>query len=175
VKWLAKFFKRKPRPSDNYTVRAQKLLILARKQADRLHHGYVGTDHLLLGLIELKEGIGFTTLQKLGLNPAILKQEIETRSGTGKVKTIAPTIPMTPRAKSVLTNACKEASESGRQHVGTEHILLGLVRVRAGIAAEVLKSHGVDLAKTRDATRDILQRPPMAQGENHPTTTNEAL
>jgi len=149
MKLLTNLFRRGPDPADNYTPRAQKLLMLARRQADRLHHGYVGTEHLLLGLIELREGVGFSVLQSLGVDAEKLTRAIEAQSPAGKETPIAPTIPATPAMRKVLKLARNEALRLTHNYVGTEHILLGLIAQRSAIAPRVLKDYGVDLEKVR--------------------------
>lgn len=134
---------------DNFTPRAQQVLQLARKEADRFNHGYVGTEHILLGLIALGHGVAVNALQALGIDLATVRLEVEKAVGTGpETKTIG-NIPFTPRAKKVLALSASEARGLGHSYVGTEHILLGLLREGEGIAARVLENLGVDLDETR--------------------------
>jgi ATP-dependent Clp protease ATP-binding subunit ClpC len=134
---------------DNFTPRAQQVLQLARKEADRFNHGYVGTEHILLGLIALGHGVAVNALQALGIDLASVRLEVEKAVGTGpETKTIG-NIPFTPRAKKVLALSASEARGLGHSYVGTEHILLGLLREGEGIAARVLENLGVDLDETR--------------------------
>jgi len=134
---------------DNFTPRAQQVLQLARKEADRFNHGYVGTEHILLGLIALGHGVALNALQSLGIDLATVRMEVEKAVGTGpETKTIG-NIPFTPRAKKVLALSASEARGLGHSYVGTEHILLGLLREGEGIAARVLENLGVDLDETR--------------------------
>jgi len=134
---------------DNFTPRAQQVLQLARKEADRFNHGYVGTEHILLGLIALGHGVAVNALQSLGIDLASVRLEVEKAVGTGpETKTIG-NIPFTPRAKKVLALSASEARGLGHSYVGTEHILLGLLREGEGIAARVLENLGVDLDETR--------------------------
>jgi ATP-dependent Clp protease ATP-binding subunit ClpC len=134
---------------DNFTPRAQQVLQLARKEADRFNHGYVGTEHILLGLIALGHGVAVNALQTLGIDLASVRMEVEKAVGTGpETKTIG-NIPFTPRAKKVLALSASEARGLGHSYVGTEHILLGLLREGEGIAARVLENLGVDLDETR--------------------------
>ncbi|MBN2685411.1 MAG: ATP-dependent Clp protease ATP-binding subunit [Pontiellaceae bacterium] len=134
---------------DNFTPRAQQVLQLARKEAGRFNHGYVGTEHILLGLIALGHGVAVNTLQSLGIDLASVRMEVEKAVGTGpETKTIG-NIPFTPRAKKVLALSASEARGLGHSYVGTEHILLGLLREGEGIAARVLENLGVDLDETR--------------------------
>ena len=134
---------------DNFTPRAQQVLQLARKEADRFNHGYVGTEHVLLGLIALGHGVAVNVLQSLGIDLASVRLEVEKAVGTGpETKTIG-NIPFTPRAKKVLALSASEARGLGHSYVGTEHILLGLLREGEGIAARVLENLGIDLDETR--------------------------
>ncbi|MEI6892416.1 MAG: ATP-dependent Clp protease ATP-binding subunit [Pontiella sp.] len=134
---------------DNFTPRAQQVLQLARKEADRFNHGYVGTEHVLLGLIALGHGVAVNALQSLGVDMASVRLEVEKAVGTGpETKTIG-NIPFTPRAKKVLALSASEARGLGHSYVGTEHILLGLLREGEGIAARVLENLGVDLDEAR--------------------------
>ena len=112
---------------DNFTPRAQQVLQLARKQADTFNHGYVGTEHILLGLIALGHGVAINALQSVGVDFDSVRLEIEKAAGTGpETKTIG-SIPFTPRAKKVLALSANEARNLGHSYVGTEHILLGLL------------------------------------------------
>lgn len=173
MKWLARIFRRGPSPADNYSPRAQKLLVLTRRQADRLRHSYVGTEHLLLGLLEMQEGVGFTALQRLGLNLESMRQELESRSGVGKETTVAPMLPMTPAVKKVLMLGCDEARKMGHAYVGTEHVLLGLIRVRPGIAPAVLRKFEADLEKARRVVTEILPQPPDQKNLPPPAPAQE--
>ena len=117
---------------NNFTPRAQQVLALARKEADRFNHNFVGTEHLLLGLIKLGQGVAVNVLQKMGLDLETVRGAVEKQVGTGQ-ETKAPqgSIPYTPRVKKVLALAGKEAKALNHSYVGTEHILLGLLRVRS--------------------------------------------
>ncbi len=152
---------------DNFTPRAQQVLQLARKEADRFNHGYVGTEHILLGLIALGHGVAVNALQALGIDLASVRLEVEKAVGTGpETKTIG-NIPFTPRAKKVLALSASEARGLGHSYVGTEHVLLGLLREGEGIAARVLENLGVDLDETRYEIMKTLDPDydPAAEGE----------
>ncbi len=141
-----------PAESNIFTPRAQQVLILARKEAGRFNHNGVGTEHLLLGLIRLGQGTGFNVLGKMGLKAETVRQEVEKQVGTGldrKLITSIASIPYTPRVKKVLALAMKEARALNHTYVGTEHILLGLLREGDGVAARVLMNLGVDTNVTR--------------------------
>src|SRR3989441_782824 len=135
---------------NNFTPRAQQVLALARKEADRFNHNYVGTEHLLLGLIKLGQGVAVNVLQKMGLDLETVRMEVEKQVGSGPETKIVGNIPYTPRVKKVLALAGKEAKALNHSYVGTEHILLGLLREGEGVAARVLKSLEVDIERTRN-------------------------
>src|SRR6058998_3284458 len=135
---------------NNFTPRAQQVLALARKEADRFNHNYVGTEHLLLGLIKLGQGVAVNVLQKMGLDLETVRMEVEKQVGSGPETKIVGNIPYTPRVKKVLALAGKEAKALNHSYVGTEHILLGLLREGEGVAARVLKSLEIDIERTRN-------------------------
>ncbi len=137
-------------PMNNFTPRAQQVLALARKEADRFHHNYVGTEHLLLGLINLGQGVAVNVLQKMGLDLQTVRSAVEKQVGTGPESKPSGNIPYTPRVKKVLALAGKEAKALNHSYVGTEHILLGLLREGEGVAARVLKSLEVDIERCRN-------------------------
>jgi ATP-dependent Clp protease ATP-binding subunit ClpC len=149
---------------NNYTPRAQQVLALARKEADRFNHNAVGTEHLLLGLIKLGQGVAVNVLQKLGLDLETVRMEVEKQVGTGPDQKQVGNIPYTPRVKKVLTLASKEAKNLNHTYVGTEHILLGLLREGDGVAARILKNLDVDIEQAR---QEILKEldPNLASGE----------
>ena len=153
-----------PEPMNNFTPRAQQVLALARKEADRFHHNYVGTEHILLGLIKLGQGVAVSVLQKMGLDLETVRSAVEKQVGTGQETKAAGSIPYTPRVKKVLALAGKEAKALNHSYVGTEHILLGLLREGEGVAARVLKSLDVDIERTRN---EILREldPQFSGGE----------
>lgn len=134
----------------NFTPRAQQALALARKEADRFNHNFVGTEHLLLGIVALGQGTAVAGLGKMGINLQSVRAEIEKQVGTGPEQKIG-NIPYTPRVKKVLALAVKEAKALHHTYVGTEHILLGLLREGGGVAARVLKKLDVDIEAARAA------------------------
>jgi ATP-dependent Clp protease ATP-binding subunit ClpC len=153
---------------NNFTPRAQQVLALARKEADRFNHNYVGTEHLLLGLIKLGQGVAVNVLQKMGLDMETVRMEIEKQVGSGHETKMVGNIPYTPRVKKVLALAGKEAKSLNHSYVGTEHILLGLLREGEGVAARVLKSLEVDIERTRNEILKELDpnfTPPEAEQE----------
>ncbi len=135
---------------NNFTPRAQQVLALARKEADRFNHNYVGTEHLLLGLIKLGQGVAVNVLQKMGLDLETVRMEVEKQVGSGPDQKMTGNIPYTPRVKKVLALAGKEAKALNHSYVGTEHILLGLLREGEGVAARVLKNLEIDIERTRN-------------------------
>lgn len=153
---------------NNFTPRAQQVLALARKEADRFHHNYVGTEHLLLGLINLGQGVAVNVLQKMGLDLQTVRTAVEKQVGTGPESKPSGNIPYTPRVKKVLALAGKEAKALNHSYVGTEHILLGLLREGEGVAARVLKSLDVDIERCRNEI--LAELDPNFSGEPEEAT-----
>src|SRR5512135_526366 len=153
---------------NNFTPRAQQVIALARKEADRFNHNFVGTEHLLLGLIKLGQGVAVNVLQKLGLDLETVRMEVEKQVGTGPDQKMIGNIPYTPRVKKVLALAAKEAKALNHTYVGTEHILLGLLREGDGVAAKVLKDLDVDIEQARQEVLKELD-PNYSSGEEQPT------
>src|SRR5712675_1891087 len=141
---------------NNFTPRAQQVLALARKEADRFNHNFVGTEHLLLGLIKLGQGVAVNVLRKMGLDLEIVRMEVEKQVGTGPDEKMVGNIPYTPRVKKVLALAAKESRALNHTYVGTEHILLGILREADGVAARVLRNLDVDVEQTRQAILNEL-------------------
>jgi ATP-dependent Clp protease ATP-binding subunit ClpA len=138
-----------PESIPEFTPRAQQVFALARKEAERLHCTYAGTEHLLLGLLALGQGVAINVFRNLGLNPDDIRAEMERQLGLGPEVKMVGTIPYTPRVKKVIACAAKEALELNHTHVGTEHLLLGLLREGEGAAARVLSGFDVNLEKSR--------------------------
>lgn len=134
---------------NNFTPRAQQVLQLAKRESDRFNHGYVGTEHILLGLISLGQGVAVNVLLKMGVDLESVRLEVEKAVGVGPETKTVGNVPFTPRVKKVLALANSEARSLGHSYVGTEHILLGLLREGEGVASRVLKNLNVDLEKTR--------------------------
>jgi len=160
MNWFKSFWKKRAAPSawegqqsvdtmGNFTPRAHQVLALARQEAGRLNHNFVGTEHLLLGLIRFGKGVAVNVLAKMGLDLETVRLEVEKQVGTGPDRKMNGNIPYTPRVMKVLALAAKEASALNHTYVGTEHILLGLLLEGDGVAARVLKDLGVDIEKTR--------------------------
>ena len=151
----------------NFTERVRKVLQMAREEAQRLHHEYVGTEHILLGLIREGEGVAAAVLQNLNVDLDEIQQKIEETVKKGKAaQTTGPDLPYTSRAKKVLELAMSEARELNHSYVGTEHLLLGLLREEKGIAASVLTDAGVNLDAARAETLRLLgtEMPPQGSG-----------
>ena len=155
---------------NNFTPRAQQVLQLARQEADRFNHGYIGTEHLLLGLIALGEGVAVSVLRRMGLDLETVRLEVEKAVGVGADMKTVGNVPYTPRVKKVLALAGTEARAMNVDFVGTEHILLGLLREGEGVAARVLANLNVDVEQTRQAVMKELdpnyepgQPPPGAE------------
>src|ERR1700730_14825589 len=150
----------------NFTERVRKVLAMAREEAARLHHEYVCTEHILLGLIREGEGVAATVLQNLSVELDEIQQKIEETVKKGKAaQTTGPDLPYTSRAKKVLELAMSEARELSHSYVGTEHLLLGLLREEKRIAAQVLTDAGVNLEAARAETLRILgTEMPQQQG-----------
>src|ERR1043166_6587017 len=143
--------------ADNFTERFRCVLTMAREEAARLHHEYVGTEHILLGLIKEGEGVAASVLQNLNVELDEIQQKIEETVKKGKAgQSTGPDLPYTSRAKKVLELAMAEARELSHSYVGTEHLLLGLLKEEKGIAAQVLTDAGVNLEAARAETLRIL-------------------
>jgi len=140
----------------NFTDRVRKVLAMAREEAIRLQHDYVGTEHILLGLIREGEGVAAAVLMKLTVDLDAIHEEVEESVRKGKATIALGELPYTSRAKKVLEYAMAEAREMSHSYVGTEHLLLGLLREEKGIAAQVLNSTGVTLEEARAETLKIL-------------------
>src|SRR5688572_389723 len=140
----------------NFTDRVRKVLAMAREEAIRLQHDYVGTEHLLLGLIREGEGVAAAVLTNLNVDLEQIHERVEESVRKGKATIALGELPYTSRAKKVLEFAMAEARELNHSYVGTEHLLLGLLREEKGIAAQVLNSLGVSLEEARAETLKLL-------------------
>ncbi|MGI6658536.1 MAG: ATP-dependent Clp protease ATP-binding subunit [Dethiobacteraceae bacterium] len=139
-----------------FTERAQKVLVLAQEEARRFNHSYVGTEHLLLGLVREGDGIAAKVLLSLGVELNAVRQQIEKLIGKGDQPVRVQGVNYTPRAKKVIELAIEEGQGLGHNYIGTEHLLLGLIREGEGIAAQVLTKMGVDLMKARKSVLSLL-------------------
>jgi ClpA/ClpB-like protein len=142
---------------ERFTDRARRVVPLAQEEAKRLDHNYIGTEHLLLGLIREGEGVGAKALESLGISLDAVRQQVEEIIGRGQQ---APSghIPFTPRAKKVLELSLREALQLGHDYIGTEHLLLGLIREGDGVAAQVLIRLGADLNRVRQQVILLLHQ-----------------
>lgn len=130
---------------------AQQAMKLAREEADRFNHNFVSTEHVLLGLIKLDRGVAVNVLERLGLDLETVRMEVEKQVGKGPDQKMTGNTPYTPRVKKVLALAAEETKNLNHAYVGTEHILLALIREGDGVAPRVLKNLGVDLDGCYDA------------------------
>jgi ATP-dependent Clp protease ATP-binding subunit ClpA len=140
---------------ERFTDRARRVVVLAQEEARMLNHNYIGTEHILLGLIHEGEGVAARALEELGIDLDAVRLQVKEIIGEGQS---APTghIPFTPRAKKVLELSLREALNLGHNYIGTEHILLGLVREGEGVAAQVLLKLGADLGPLRQEVLSLL-------------------
>jgi len=141
---------------NRFTERARKVIILAKEEARRFNHDYIGTEHILLGLIREGEGVAAAVLEKLGISLENIRLEIEKLVQPGPTTQIIGDIPFTPRAKKALELAAEEARSLGHNYIGTEHILLGLIREGEGMASQVLLNLGLDLNRVRNEVLELL-------------------
>jgi ATP-dependent Clp protease ATP-binding subunit ClpC len=142
---------------DKFTERARKVLSLAQEEAQRFNHNYIGTEHLLLGLVREGDGVAAKVLSNLGVELNKVRSAVEFIIGRGD-RIVLGDIGLTPRAKKVIELAVDEARRLNHHYIGTEHLLLGLVREGEGIAAGVLESLGVNLEKVRTQTIQVLNQ-----------------
>jgi ATP-dependent Clp protease ATP-binding subunit ClpC len=159
---------------ERFTDRARRVVVLAQEEARMLNHNYIGTEHILLGLIHEGEGVAAKALESLGISLEGVRQQVEEIIGQGQQ---APSghIPFTPRAKKVLELSLREALQLGHNYIGTEHILLGLIREGEGVAAQVLVKLGADLNRVRQQVIQLLSgyqgKEPAAAGTGAPGET----
>src|SRR4026207_2181968 len=140
---------------ERFTDRARRVVVLAQEEARMLSHNYIGTEHILLGLIHEGEGVAAKALESLDISLEAVRAQVEEIIGQGQQ---APSghIPFTPRAKKVLELSLREALQLGHSYIGTEHILLGLIREGEGVAAQVLQKLGADLNRVRQQVIQLL-------------------
>ena len=139
---------------ERFTDRARRVVVLAQEEARLLNHSYIGTEHILLGLIHEGEGVAAKALESLGISLEAVRSQVEEMIGQGG--TSSGHIPFTPRAKKVLELSLREALQLGHNYIGTEHILLGLIREGEGVAAQVLIKLGADLSRVRQQVIQLL-------------------
>jgi ATP-dependent Clp protease ATP-binding subunit ClpC len=149
-----------PNKLERFTQRARRVLSFAKEEAERLHHGYIGTEHLLLGLIREEGGVAGRVLRELGLEYRRILEMVERLTGANRTASVAQ-IDLSPGTKRVLEMAVDEARRMGHHYIGTEHLLLGLVRQNEGMAMDVLKKLGITAEQIRRQTRRVLQENPI--------------
>ena len=140
---------------ERFTDRARRVVVLAQEEARLLNHNYIGTEHILLGLIHEGEGVAAKALESLGISLEAVRSQVEEIIGQGG-QSPSGHIPFTPRAKKVLELSLREALQLGHNYIGTEHILLGLIREGEGVAAQVLVKLGADLSRVRQQVIQLL-------------------
>ena len=148
---------------ERFTDRARRVVVLAQEEARLLNHNYIGTEHILLGLIHEGEGVAAKALESLGISLEAVRQQVEEIIGQGG-SSPSGHIPFTPRAKKVLELSLREALQLGHNYIGTEHILLGLIREGEGVAAQVLVKLGADLSRVRQQVIQLLSGYPGPTG-----------
>ncbi len=150
---------------ERFTQRARRVLTLAQEDAERLNHNYIGTEHLLLGLLQEESGVAGRVLRGMGLNPRRVRDMVERMAGTGK-RGIRTSPELTPRTKRVIELAVDEARRMGHHYIGTEHLLLGLIRQGESVAIDILKKMSIDPQRIRQETHKLIQESPVyASGE----------
>ena len=142
---------------ERFTDRARRVVVLAQEEARMLNHNYIGTEHILLGLIHEGEGVAAKALESLGISLEAVRSQVEEIIGQGG-SSPSGHIPFTPRAKKVLELSLREALSIGHNHIGTEHILLGLVRENDGVAARIMLELGADAKRVREEVLAVLGR-----------------
>ena len=161
---------------NRFTERARKVVILAKEEARRFNHDYIGTEHILLGLVREGEGVAASVLQKMGVSLEKIRLEIEKLVQPGPTTQIIGDIPFTPRAKKTLELAAEEARALGHNYIGTEHLLLGLIREGEGMASQVLLNLGLDLNTVRNEVMELLGSTlPSFGASSTPKTKTPAL
>lgn len=151
---------------NKFTERARKVILLAKQESKRFNHDYIGTEHILLGLLREGEGVAAAVLQSLGLSLDQIRLEVEKLVQPGPATVVSGDLPFTPKAKKVMELAMDEARALGHNYIGTEHLLLGLMREGEGVASQVFLSLGLDLERVRDEVIKLLgSTTPGASGE----------
>ncbi|MBK7643157.1 MAG: ATP-dependent Clp protease ATP-binding subunit [Planctomycetes bacterium] len=158
---------------DRFTDRAKKVMNLARQEAQRFNHEYLGTEHILLGLVQEGSGVAANVLKNMGIDLNKIRAEVEKIVKTGPSMVTMGQLPFTPRAKKVLELSMEEASNLGHNYIGTEHLLLGLIKENEGIAAQVLMNLGVKLEDVREEVLDFLGADREEEEEEEGTPSSE--
>ncbi len=141
---------------NRFTERARKVILLAKEEAKRFNHDYIGTEHILLGLVREGEGVAAAVLANFGLIPDKIRLEVEKLVQPGPTTVVSGDLPFTPKAKKVIELAMDEARALGHNYIGTEHLLLGLIREGEGVASQVLMNLGLELEKVREEVMNLL-------------------
>ena len=141
---------------NRFTERARKVILLAKEEAKRFNHDYIGTEHILLGLVREGEGVAAAVLASFGLSPDKIRLEVEKLVQPGPATVVSGDLPFTPKAKKVIELAIDEARSLGHNYIGTEHLLLGLIREGEGVASQVLMNSGLELDKVREEVMNLL-------------------
>src|SRR6201988_757224 len=141
---------------ERFTNHARHTVVLAQEEARQLQHNYIGTEHVLLGLLGEPAGIAFQALQGFGVTLDGARDQVKAMIGPGKQPVGGGHIPFTPRAKKTLELALREALQLHHKHIGTEHILLGLIKEGNGVAAQILRQYSADLMPIRMAVLDVV-------------------
>lgn len=141
---------------NRFTERARKVILLAKEEAKRFNHDYIGTEHVLLGLVREGEGVAAAVLASFGLSPDKVRIEVEKLVQPGPTTVVSGDLPFTPKAKKVIELAMEEARSLGHNYIGTEHLLLGLIREGEGVASQVLVNLGLELEKVREEVMNLL-------------------
>jgi hypothetical protein len=148
---------------ERFTDRARRVLVLAQEEAFLLDHNFIGTEHLLLGLIHEDEGVAARSLKSLGVSYEVVFDKVEETIGpTGRARSASP--PFTPRSKKVLELSLREARQLGHDYIGPEHLLLGLIREGQGVAVQVIQALGVNPIRVRERVMTLLRIPPAERG-----------
>jgi ATP-dependent Clp protease ATP-binding subunit ClpC len=169
MNWFTELWKalRPPPPEErelvqrwnHLTPRAKEAFILAHEEAARLHHDFIGTEHVLLGLMRLGRGVATNVLGRMGFDVQALRAEVEKQVAKGTAEKAPDPIPLTPRMKNALAIAATEAKALNHTYIGTEHVLLGLLRAEEGVASRVLRTLGVEVEATRQQILKELEPP----------------
>ena len=153
---------------ERFTERARRVVVLAQEEARLLNHDYIGTEHILLGLLHEGEGVGAKALHELGVSLEAVREEVESIVGQGQAEAVGQ-LGFTPRAKRVMELSLREALELHHNYIGTEHLLLGLAREGEGVATQVLERLGVGAGRLREAVLSLLgDRRPGEEAEGEP-------
>lgn len=148
---------------ERFTSNARRVIVLAQENARELNHDYIGTEHLLLGLVHESQGVGARSLEALGISLEGVRGKVEEIIGPG-LRRSSGAIPFVERAKRVLELSLREALQLGHAHIGTEHLLLGLIREEQSVAAQVLTEQGAELVQVRKKVIELLSEAPGHEG-----------